>query len=179
MKAQFMRGQQLLCTLIGIHLLLGIFIIATFQNYIAPAIIDLLYAATARISVIAPLDNIDTASLQAVQAMIERSTYEQAVLAQQGRGLAFHIFWCILLYLGFNWVRILLGLSWLFSSISVIPLGILVAVFQFYHPLLLLLLITSLMYGIGGALLLFSPGVNTYMRMMRRYGSKSSTSHTR
>lgn len=46
-------------------------------------------------------------------------------------------------------------------------LTILMVVFHFYHPFVVLLFASSLIYGIGGALLLFSPGVNTYMRMMR------------
>lgn len=162
MNKQFVRGQQLLSTMIGIHLLLGLLAIATFQNYLLPSIIDLLYQAAAR------FDEVDRTQIDQAMALVENNVYQQAALAQQGRELAFHIFWCIMLYLGFNWVRILMGLSWLLASIGVIPLALVVIVFEFYHPFVVLLMASGVIYGVGGALLLFSPGVNTYMRMMRR-----------
>lgn len=162
MNKQFVRGQQLLSTMIGIHLLLGLLAIATFQNYLLPSIIDLLYQAAAR------FDEVDGTQINQAMALVENNVYQQAALAQQGRELAFHIFWCIMLYLGFNWVRILMGLSWLLASIGVIPLALLMIVFEFYHPFVVLLMASGVIYGVGGALLLFSPGVNTYMRMMRR-----------
>lgn len=162
MNQQFVKGQRLLCTMIGIHLLLGILVIATFQGYLLPSIIELNHLAAAR------FDDVDAMLLDQALALTESSTYQQAALAQQGRELAFHIFWCIMLYLGFNWVRILMGLSWLLASIGVIPLALLMIFFEFYHPFVMLLMASGLIYGIGGAMLLFSPGVNTYMRMMRR-----------
>jgi hypothetical protein len=162
MNKQFVRGQQLLSVMIGIHLLLGILVIATFQGYLLPSIIELSYLAAAQ------LDDVDTTLLDQALALTESSTYQQAALIKQGRELAFHIFWCIMLYLGFNWVRMLMGLSWLLASIGVIPLALLMIVFEFYHPFVMLLMASGVIYGIGGALLLFSPGVNTYMRMMRR-----------
>lgn len=162
MNQQFVRGQRLLGIMIGIHLLLGILAIATYQHYILPGMLELAYQGLNR------FEEVDTVILDQAIAMVETNTYQQAVLAEQGQGFAFHIFWCIMLYLGFNWVRILLGLSWLVSSIGIIPLVILLVVFQFYHPFVILLLASSFVYGIGGVLLLFSPGVNTYMRMMRK-----------
>ncbi|MCE7987319.1 MAG: hypothetical protein DYG89_39635 [Caldilinea sp. CFX5] len=148
--------------MIGAHLLLGILVIATFQDYLLPSLIELSYQVAAQ------FDDMDPALLDQTMALVETSAYQQSALTQQGRELAFHIFWCIMLYLGFNWVRILMGLSWLLASIGVIPLALLMIVFEFYHPFVILLMTSGVIYGIGGALLLFSPGVNTYMRMMRR-----------
>lgn len=164
MGTQFVRGQRLLSGLIGIHLFLGILAIATFQDYLLPSLLDMAYQATNQLSTV---EKIDPMILDQAMAQIKTSAYQQAALAEQGKGLAFHIFWCIMLYLGVNWVRILMGLSWLLGSIVAIPLTILMVVFQFYHPFVVLLFASSLIYGIGGALLLFSPGVNTYIRMMR------------
>jgi len=150
--------------MIGIHLFLGLLAIAAFQDYLLPAMVELIYQAANQLDTI---DKIDPRFLDQAMAQLETGTYQQAALAKQGRDLALHIFWCIMLYLGVNWVRIFMGFSWLLGSIVAVPLMILMVAFHFYHPFVVLLLASSLIYGIGGALLLFSPGVNTYMRMMR------------
>lgn len=159
---QFMRGRQLLSTMIGIHLLLGILVVTIYQDHILPGLFEFAYLAAAR------FDNMDKSVLEQARAMLGNSTYQQTILAQQGRELAFHIFWCIMLYLGFNWTRILMGLSWLLGSIAVIPLSIAMTLLDLYHPVMMILIAFSFIYGIGGALLLFSPNINTYMRTMRR-----------
>ena len=159
---QFMRGRQLLSTMIGIHLVLGIFALAIYQDYILPGLFEFAYQAATR------FDNMDKSVLEQARAMLGNNNYQQTVLAQQGRELAFHIFWCIMLYLGFNWTRILMGLSWLLGSIAVIPLSIAMTLLDLYHPVMIIFIGFGFIYGIGGALLLFSPSINTYMRTMRR-----------
>jgi hypothetical protein len=162
MHQQFVRGQKLLSIVIGFHLLVGILTIASYQSFILPGTLELLYRVTEKINDVQPVE------LARLKAVIQNAAYQQAVLAQQGQTLAFHIFWCSMLYLGFNWVRVLLGLSWLLASSSFVAFGVLYYFFQFVSPLILVILLASVLYTILGGLLLFSPAINTYMRTMRR-----------
>jgi hypothetical protein len=92
----------------------------------------------------------------------------------QGINFALVTLLCLLLYLGYNWLRWLWGAHWLATGLVG---GLLTSagLFQLatFNRLLALGLTVSIIYLICGALMLFSPSVRAYMAGMRRPGSRA------
>lgn len=156
-KAQFAKGQTLLAIMISFHLLFGLASIMAFPTIILPAFLNLLFT----------IDSLDAATKAMLQARAAAFEVQANLLSQQMMGFAFHIFWCIMLYLGYGWVRILWGISWLMAGVG--TLFLIPTLFLFPSAMLLLsvIIVSGLMYGVGGAILLFSPSIRTYSYLMR------------
>lgn len=156
-RTQFVKGQNLLALIISFHLLFGLATIASFQTIILPAFLDLAYH----------VDGLDPATKAELHTRATTFQAQVNPLSQQMMGFAFHIFWCIMLYLGYSWVRILWGLSWLMAGVG--TLFFIPTLFLFPSAMLLLsvMIVCGLIYGVGGAMLLFSPAIRTYSYMMR------------
>lgn len=156
-RAQFVRGQNLLALIISFHLLFGLATIASFQTVILPAFLDLAYR----------VDGMDAATKAELYTRATAFQQQPNPLSQQFMSFAFHIFWCIMLYLGYGWVRILWGLSWLLSGLAAL-FGLLLLFFLNSSSLLLYGLIgCGIIYGVWGIMLLFSPAIRTYGYIMR------------
>lgn len=157
MQSQFYQGQKLMGIIIGIHLVVTGISIVLFQEFFLPHLPDLLLSFPE----FAPLAH----DPQFQDAM---AANRDAMITQQAVGFAFNLFWCVMLYLGFNWVRWLWGLGWLFNSIASICSTFFLYTTNLIPPIFLLsLLIFSLLYLWCGSTLLFSPNVRVYMQTMR------------
>jgi hypothetical protein len=108
-------------------------------------------------------------SIQAAKTLDEFVQLNQHNLgATQAASYAFLIFCCIILYLGYSWIRWLWGISWLVKGVSgLIAAGLFHLQFGLSPNLFLFGLITSLLYTLCALCILFSPSVHMYMQAMR------------
>ncbi len=93
---------------------------------------------------------------------------QESFSTHQGLNYSIVIFLCLLLYLGYSWLRWLWAFHWLMRG----TVGAFTSVVAFidiaqFNPLLALGLLTSLIYVVCGMTMLFSPNVQAYMNAMR------------
>ena len=158
MRRQFQRGQWLVATIIVIMLLMNGVSLWLSQTLLLSWYHDAL-------SAVGQADSIRAA--KAVEEFIQQN--QRSLATTQAASYAFLIFCCIILYLGYSWIRWLWGISWLIKGASgLFAVSQLNFQFELSPNLFLFGAITSLLYTLCALCILFSPSVHTYMQSMRQ-----------
>ena len=117
----------------------------------------------------------DPAAIQAARTLRDWFiANQQSFLSNQAANYAVVILFCLLLFIGFDWLRMLWAAHWLLRGL----LGIVASLFFFYwlghfHIIFILGLVTALLYISCGVLMLLSPSVKIYMYSLRpSYGKR-------
>ena len=98
---------------------------------------------------------------------------QKSFLTNQGLNYGVVIFMCLLLYLGYNWLRWLWAIHWLARGIAGTFVSIVAFVYiEQFNRLLGLGLLISLIYVVCGLLMICAPSVRIYMNAMRRPASR-------
>ena len=157
MRRRFVRGQRLIAMIIVIMLLMNGISLWLSHTVVLSWYHDALSAIG------------QTDSLPAVKTLEAFVQLNQRNLATtQAASYAFLIFCCIILYMGYSWIRWLWGISWLFKGMSGMLAAVLFMQQSGLKPNLLLFgLITSMIYTFCALCILFSPSIHTYMRAMQ------------
>lgn len=158
MSEKFQRGKTIVTLIVGINLLLNGASIWFTRTMILRWVGELAQ------SLPDPTVQTSAHALQVWFVMNQRN-----FTANQGINFAIVTLLCLLLYLGYNWLRWLWGIHWLTIGIvgSLLTIAGLVQLAAF-NRLLALGLTVSVIYLICGVLILFAPSVRAYMRVMRR-----------
>lgn len=111
-----------------------------------------------------PLDILQVQKILAQVVPLEQHSF----LTSQAASYAFLILCCVILYLGYSWIRWLWGLGWLLKGVSgLLATSLLITQFGLLTHLVFFSFITSLLYTLCATCILCSPSVHAYMRMMR------------
>jgi small-conductance mechanosensitive channel len=156
MNPQFIKGRNLLTAIIVFQLLfslLGLYLYSsgTIYGYLAQEL--------------ATIPDAPIESPQLLESQLRAASKDSVI--QQGISFGMVTFWCILLYFGINWVRLLSGVSWLLSGLFGLIAGFVIYNAGYFTELILPSVIIWLLYAFCGGMLLFSPSIRTYARMMR------------
>jgi hypothetical protein len=162
MRRRFQRGQRIVAIIIVIMLLMNGVSLWLSQTVLLSWYHDALTA----------VGRVD--SIQAAKSLEEFVLLNQRNLANgQAASYAFLIFCCIILYLGYGWIRWLWGISWLIKGVSgLVAASLFNLQFDVSPNLFYYGLITSLLYTLCALCILFSPSVHAYMQAMRQLPGK-------
>jgi hypothetical protein len=157
MQSEFTRGKIIVTTIITIVLFTNGIGIWFTQSWLLRWYGELAQTLT---------DPVARGSAQTVQTWFVMN--QKSFLANQGLNYGVVILLCLMLYLGYGWLRWLWGIHWLVRGLvgTFASVTALLYIEQFSH-LLALGLLTSLIYIVCGMTMLFSPAVQAYMNAMR------------
>lgn len=158
MNRQFRRGQQQLTLVIGVILLTN-----GLTFWLSRSVLLSWYQDAVR--------QLHLPDTHAVQRLLSYFVVidQRNFLADQGLTYALLILGLVILYLGYSWVRWLWCMVWLAQGVSGLVVAyLLTQTFEQWPNLLVYGLLTSAIY-VGCALaLLCLPGINAYLRTIRR-----------
>lgn len=157
MHREFEQGKRMVASVIAIIVVMngvGIWLVQTWLHTWHGQLIGGLHDPTA---------------LQAARALRNWFiTNQESFLPNYAANYAVVITFCLLLYIGFAWLRWLWAIHWIVRG----AIGLVACTFfaQWIGPHLLfgLGVIASLLYLGCGSVMLFSPSINTYMHNLRR-----------
>ncbi|MCB0062707.1 MAG: hypothetical protein KDE19_11350 [Caldilineaceae bacterium] len=94
---------------------------------------------------------------------------QETFLANQLLNFAIIIFLCIMLFIGFNWLRWVWAIHWVTRGVLG-SFACIIATFYIglFHPLVAVGLLVSLIYLVCGLSMICSSSVHLYMKSMRR-----------